>query len=49
MHEVLPNSAAQVAVAELAVAVAAPHPPPVIPSWDDCAEQLHRLYREVAA
>ena len=22
---------------------------PALPSWDDCAEQLHRLYREVTA
>ena len=27
----------------------APPPPPALPSWDDCAEQLHRLYREVTA
>ena len=39
----------QVAAAALAVAAAAPPPPPVLPSWDDCAEQLHRLYREVTA
>jgi glycosyltransferase involved in cell wall biosynthesis len=45
----LEATAEQVAAAALAVAAAAPHPPPVIPSWDDCAEQLHRLYREVAA
>ena len=39
----------QVAAAALAVAAAAPPPPPVLPSWDDCAEQLHRLYGEVTA
>ena len=39
----------QVAAAALAVAAAPRTPPPAIPSWDDCAEQLHRLYREVAA
>jgi hypothetical protein len=48
-NEVLPNFAEQVAAAALAVAVAAAPPPPVILSWDDCAEQLHRLYREVGA
>jgi hypothetical protein len=36
-------------VADVALAVAAATPPPVLPSWDDCAEQLHRLYREVTA
>jgi hypothetical protein len=40
-------TAEQVAAAALAVA-AAPPPQPALPSWDDCAEQLHRLYREVA-
>ena len=39
-------TAEQVAAAALAVA-AAPPPQPALPSWDDCAEQLHRLYREV--
>jgi len=39
----------QVAAAALAVAAAPPPPPPALPSWDDCAEQLHRLYREVTA
>lgn len=39
----------QVAAAALAVAAAAPLPPPALPSWDDCAEQLQRLYREVTA
>ncbi len=38
----------QVAATVLEVA-AAPRPtPPAIPDWDDCAGQLHRLYREVA-
>jgi glycosyltransferase involved in cell wall biosynthesis len=41
--------AAQVAATALAVARAPRTPPPAIPSWDDCVEQLHRLYREVAA
>jgi glycosyltransferase involved in cell wall biosynthesis len=45
----LEASAEQVAAAALAVAVAAPSSPPAIPSWDDCAQQLHSLYREVAA
>jgi glycosyltransferase involved in cell wall biosynthesis len=36
----------QVAAAALAVA-AAPPPQRALPSWDDCAEQLHRLYWEV--
>jgi len=40
--------AEQVAAAVLAVAGAPRTPPPAIPSWDDCAEQLHRLYCEVA-
>jgi glycosyltransferase involved in cell wall biosynthesis len=44
----LDASAEQVAAAALAVAAAPTLPPPVIPSWDDCAEQLGRLYREVA-
>ena len=39
----------QVAAAALAVAAVPPPPPPTLPSWDDCAEQLHRLYREVTA
>ncbi|OBG42613.1 glycosyltransferase [Mycobacterium alsense] len=39
----------QVAAAALAVAAAAPSAPPSLPSWDDCVEQLHRLYREVTA
>ena len=38
----------QVAAAANAVA-APPPPPPALPSWDDCAEQLHHLYREVTA
>lgn len=38
----------QVAAATLAVAAAPRTAPPAIPSWDDCAEQLLRLYLEVA-
>jgi glycosyltransferase involved in cell wall biosynthesis len=45
----LEASAEQVAAAALGVAVAAPPPTPAVPSWDDCAEQLHSLYRDVAA
>ena len=45
----LEATAEQVAAAALAVAAAAAPPPPALPSWDDCAEQLHRLYREVTA
>jgi glycosyltransferase involved in cell wall biosynthesis len=45
----LEATAEQVAAAALAVAAAPPPPRPALPSWDDCAEQLHRLYREVAA
>jgi glycosyltransferase involved in cell wall biosynthesis len=41
--------AEQIATAALAVAAAPPPPPAALPSWDDCAEQLHRLYREVTA
>ncbi|MGY4708624.1 glycosyltransferase family 4 protein [Mycolicibacterium sp. CBM1] len=44
----LDASADQIAAAALAVA-AAPRPaPPHVPTWDDCAAQLHRLYQEVA-
>jgi glycosyltransferase involved in cell wall biosynthesis len=32
----------------LAVAAAPRTAPPAIPTWDDCVEELHRLYREVA-
>jgi hypothetical protein len=45
----LDASAEQVAAAALAIAAAPTHAPPVIPDWDDCAEQLRRLYREVTA
>jgi glycosyltransferase involved in cell wall biosynthesis len=45
----LEASAEQVAAAALAVAAAPSNVPPALPSWEDCAEQLHRLYREVAA
>jgi glycosyltransferase involved in cell wall biosynthesis len=45
----LDATAEQVAAAALAVAVAAPPPAPAIPSWDDCAEELHGLYRELTA
>jgi hypothetical protein len=38
----------QVAATVLAVAAAPKKMPPVVPSWDDCSEHLHRLYREVA-
>jgi glycosyltransferase involved in cell wall biosynthesis len=44
----LEATAEQVAAAALAVAGAASPPPRALPSWDDCVEQLHRLYREVA-
>jgi glycosyltransferase involved in cell wall biosynthesis len=45
----LKASAEQIAAAALAVAAAAPPPPLALPGWDDCAEQLHSLYRDVAA
>jgi hypothetical protein len=45
----LEATAEQIAAAALAVAAAPRTAPPAIPSWDDCAEQLHRLYREVMA
>jgi glycosyltransferase involved in cell wall biosynthesis len=38
----------QVAATVLALAAAPKTVPPSIPSWDDCTDQLHRLYREVA-
>ena len=44
----LEATADQVAAAVLAVAAAPRAAPPAIPSWADCAEQLHRLYQEVA-
>jgi glycosyltransferase involved in cell wall biosynthesis len=44
----LEASAEQVAATALAVAAAPRMAPPDVPSWDDCAEQLHRLYWEVA-
>jgi glycosyltransferase involved in cell wall biosynthesis len=44
----LEATAEQVASAALAVAAAPATAPPALPSWDDCAEQLHRLYHEVA-
>jgi glycosyltransferase involved in cell wall biosynthesis len=40
--------AEQIGAAALAVAAAPRMAPPDVPSWDDCAEQLHRLYWEVA-
>jgi glycosyltransferase involved in cell wall biosynthesis len=40
--------AEQVAAAALVVAAAPRTAPPAIPSWDDCAEEYLRLYREVA-
>jgi hypothetical protein len=39
----------QVATAALAVAAAPRTPPPHIATWDDCANELHALYREVSA
>ncbi len=45
----LEASAEQIAAAALAIAAAPTHAPPAIPDWDYCAEQLHRLYREVVA
>jgi glycosyltransferase involved in cell wall biosynthesis len=45
----LEATAQQVAAAALAVAAAEPPKPSAMPSWDDCADQLHHLYREVAA
>ena len=44
----LEASAEQVATAALAVAAAPRQAPPALPSWDDCAEELRRLYYEVA-
>jgi glycosyltransferase involved in cell wall biosynthesis len=38
----------QVAATVLAIAAAPKKVPPAIPTWDDCVDQLHRLYREVA-
>jgi glycosyltransferase involved in cell wall biosynthesis len=43
----LDASAEQVAAAVLAVAAAPGRAPTAMPTWDDCAEQLHHLYREV--
>jgi glycosyltransferase involved in cell wall biosynthesis len=45
----LEAAADQIAVAVLAIAAAPRAAPPAIPNWDHCAEQLHRLYQEVAA
>lgn len=45
----LEATAEEIAAAALTVAGAAAPSSPVLPSWDDCAEQLHRLYVEVAA
>jgi glycosyltransferase involved in cell wall biosynthesis len=44
----LQASPQQIADAVLALAAAPPDSPPPIPTWDDCAAQLHALYREVA-
>jgi glycosyltransferase involved in cell wall biosynthesis len=44
----LEASAEQVAAAALAVAAAPRLAPPALPSWDDCVEDLQRLYCEVA-
>lgn len=41
--------AEQVVAAALAVATAPRTAPPPVPTWDDCAESLHRLYHEVVA
>jgi glycosyltransferase involved in cell wall biosynthesis len=38
----------QVAATVLAMAAAPSTARPSIPTWDDCTDQLHRLYREVA-
>lgn len=42
-------SSGQVAAAALATAAEPGPATAALPSWDDCAEQLHRLYFEVAA
>jgi glycosyltransferase involved in cell wall biosynthesis len=39
----------QVAAAALAVAAAPRMAPPALPSWQDCADEYHRLYHEVVA
>jgi glycosyltransferase involved in cell wall biosynthesis len=44
----LDASAQQIASAALQLAAAPPPASPTIPTWDDCAEQLHALYREIA-
>jgi glycosyltransferase involved in cell wall biosynthesis len=41
--------AEQIAAAALAIAAAPRIAPPAIPSWDECAGRLHRLYQEVTA
>jgi len=41
-------SSAEIASAVMALAAAPRTAPPKLPSWDDCARQLHELYREVA-
>lgn len=38
----------QIATAALAAAAAPQAPPPHLPNWDDCAEQLLRLYHDIA-
>ena len=43
----LEASPEQVAAAALAVAAAPRTPPPAIATWDDCANDLLALYREV--
>jgi glycosyltransferase involved in cell wall biosynthesis len=45
----LEASAEQVAATALALAAAPRTAPPQIPSWDECAAQLHSLYCEIAA
>ncbi|SEB24240.1 MULTISPECIES: glycosyltransferase family 4 protein [unclassified Mycobacterium] len=39
---------AQLAAATLAVAATPRSDPPALPTWNDCADELHRLYLEVA-
>jgi glycosyltransferase involved in cell wall biosynthesis len=43
----LDASPREVAAAVLAVVAAPPMAPQAIPDWDDCAKQLHDLYRDV--
>ena len=43
----LEASPQEIAAAVLTLAAAPPVSSPAIPTWDDCADQLHALYREV--